>query len=425
MRQVLFLISLMLLVIPLPSEAQVSQEVHTDSVTIVKPKIFYRVNRVDIDANYMDNAASLSDIKRILSVFPRIDSITIHSFASPEGRYEHNRWLAAERGKSAKRYILKNLPEDKQIPDSLIYLRPTPENWVGMREEIVEKYPFENKTDVLDIIDRTDIDATKKESLLRRLDSGRSWRYIIKNVMPQLRNAAWISVWRPISGPVIATNVPPPSMSRRLEVEPLKFELPEVQTTRSKTILALKTNLLYDALTWLNYSIEVPIWQDKFSALVYHQFPWWRWGKGKNEYCIRFLGLGTEARWWFKPKPRVETVKRKIRDRFVGHYLGVYGESGKYDFERKRDICYQGEYWSVGLSYGYSFPIAKRLNLEVSLSAGYASIAYRGYTPSPDYSVLWRDYDKIGRWHYWGVTKVQVSLVVPIIIKTKPKKENR
>ena len=182
--------------------------------------------------------------------------------------------------------------------------------------------------------------------------------------------------------------------------------------------MALKSNLLYDALTLVNYSIEVPF-NKHFSALYYHQFPWWRWGKANNEYCLRFLSIGAEGRWWFKPMPLERTEKRIKRDRLMGHFAGIYAESGKYDFERKRDICYQGEFWSAGLSYGYSMAIGKRLNLEFSLSAGYVSIAYRGYTPSENYEILWRDPDEVGRWHYFGPTKAQISLVLPITVKCK------
>ena len=64
-------------------------------------------------------------------------------------------------------------------------------------------------------------------------------------------------------------------------------------------------------------------------------------------------------------------------------------------------------------------PIGRRLNLEFSISAGYASIAYRGYTPSEDYEILWRDPNKVGRLHYFGPTKAQISLVIPIWVKTK------
>ncbi|MBR7156981.1 MAG: DUF3575 domain-containing protein, partial [Bacteroidales bacterium] len=193
----------------------------------------------------------------------------------------------------------------------------------------------------------------------------------------------------------------------------------EEEPEQTRTLFALKSNLLYDALSLVNYSVELPLYKNKLSMVLYHQFPWWRWGEAKNEYCLRFLSVGGEARWWFLPKVHEATDRRIRRDKFTGHFLGVYSESGKYDFERQRDICYQGEFWSAGLSYGYAMPIGKRLNMEFSISAGYASIAYRGYTPSEDYEILWRDPDKVGRWHYFGPTKVQVSLVVPITAKIK------
>ena len=175
-----------------------------------------------------------------------------------------------------------------------------------------------------------------------------------------------------------------------------------------KVILALKSNLLYDVLSFLNFSIEVPIYKDKFSVLYYHQFPWWRWGESNNEYCVRFLSIGGEGRWWFKTKERLN-----------GHFLGVYAESGKYDFERQRSICYQGEFYSAGLSYGFAMPIGRALNLEFSLSAGYASVPYRGYNPSEDYGILWRDQSRTGNLHYFGPTKAQISLVVPIKVKSR------
>jgi hypothetical protein len=246
--------------------------------------------------------------------------------------------------------------------------------------------------------------------------------YILKELMPHLRYATWISVWQRIK--VDGVIEEPVNLAMEMPVmekphfTPVPVPPPVMEEEDTKTILALKTNLLYDAVSWLNFSVEVPL-GDKFSALYYHQFPWWTWGKANNEYCMRFLSIGAEGRWWFKPMPREATETRIKRDRLMGHFLGVYTESGKWDFERKRDICYQGEHWSAGLSYGYAMPIGKRLNLELSLSVGYASIAYRGYTPSEDYEILWRDPEKVGRWHYFGPTKAQVSLVLPFIVKVK------
>ena len=399
----------------------------SDTTAIVRSKIYYPVNKIEIYEDYMSNSEELEYIKLHLANSPRIDSITIYSYASPEGRYEFNKWLAEERGKTAKRYILEHIPEYKHIPDSIVRIAPTAENWEGLREEVVENYLLDDKQEVLAILDMDGLSDEQRKTKLKGLNKGKSWRYILKNLMPHLRYATWISVWEP----VVKEEVQKPQIEI-LPVEKFTVKTPDLMVPKlqnpqllpisikdTKTILALKTNLLYDALTWFNYSVEVPFYGDKFSALFYHQFPWWTWGQNDNEYCIRFLSIGGEGRWWFKPQPRPETEKRKKRDRLVGHFAGIYCESGKYDFEHKKDICYQGEFWSVGVSYGYSMPISRYLNLEFSISAGYASIAYRGYTPSPDYSILWRDYDKVGRWHYFGLTKAQISLVIPISITVK------
>ena len=419
-----YIISAILLILSLSVMAREYQDsCYTDTSTVTISHIYYPVNKVTIYEDYMSNPKELANIKLHLATSPRIDSIIIYSYASPEGPYRWNTWLAKERGKTAKRYIMSNIPPSRQFPDSLIIVKPTSENWAGMREEVIKLYNRADKDKVLEIIDRPGISDERRKQILKSLDNGNTWRYIIRNIMPQLRYATWISVWQPVGKPI-----PTPKLevlsTNAMEQEPPIVKVPEftpapVIGKDSKTILALKTNMLYDALTWFNFSIEVPFAGDKFSVLYYHQFPWWRWGESRNEFCNRFLSIGGEGRWWFKSEPRPATEKRKKRDRLVGHFLGIYSESGKWDFERKRDICYQGEFWSAGLSYGYSMPISKRLNLEFSLSGGYASIAYRGYTPSPDYSILWRDYSKIGRWHYWGLTKAQVTLVIPIIVNYK------
>ena len=393
----------------------------SDSSVVMRFRIFYPINKIGLYEDYMGNAETLRRIQKYLEKSPEIDSITIHSSASPEGPYRFNKYLATERGKTAKRYLLKHLPEGRHLPDSLLIIDPTAENWQGLRDLVLYQYPHADKNEVLDILDRKDITDARRKVLLKRLNDGKPWSYILSNLMPQLRYATWVSVWqriqvnRVIEEPVrLAMKMPEMPMP---DWKSVLCSMPEVEED-SKTILALKTNLLYDAVSWLNFSVEVPV-GDRYSVLYYHQFPWWNWGKAKNEYCMRFLSIGAEGRYWFKPMPREATANRIKRDRLMGHFVGVYAESGKWDFERKRDICYQGEHWSAGLSYGYAMPIGKRLNLELSLSVGYASIAYRGYTPSEDYEILWRDPEKEGRWHYVGPTKAQVSLVLPFVVKYK------
>jgi hypothetical protein len=386
-----------------------------DSTVVQKFRIYYPINDTELHEDYLDNPSALKSIKKHFVTSPRIDSIIIYSYASPEGPFKLNTRLARERGERARRYLLETMASVRDFPDSLIIIKPTAENWEGLLDMVNSHYPYVDKQDVINLLTREDISNDRKKVLLKKLNGGRPWRYIRTNILPNLRYATWVAEW--VHVPLIPQNIPAIEAIRSKAVAKANTTstppiypqyYPVLPQEGRKTILALKTNLLYDVLSLTNFSIEVPFWKDNMSVLYYHQFPWWTWGQADNEFCTRFLSIGAEARWWFKTK-----------DRLNGHFLGAYCESGQYDFEYQRSICYQGEFYSAGLSYGYAMPIGRNLNLEFSISAGYASIAYRGYTPSEDYEILWRDPNKVGRLHYFGPTKAQVSLVIPIRVKTK------
>ena len=189
-----------------------------------------------------------------------------------------------------------------------------------------------------------------------------------------------------------------------------------------KMIAAVKTNLLYDAVTALNVEVEVPIGRH-FSVMVEDVFPWWETG---NKYCFQMWEMGLEGRYWFKG------WDPNGREKLRGWFAGVYGMSAKYDFQWDRDVNLQGEYWSAGISGGYAMPIGrkKRVNLEFSLAVGPMHTVFRHYQPTQTYDKLIRDpYNagidyKTGQW-YFGPTKAKVSLVVPICVPTKAKKEVR
>ena len=183
-------------------------------------------------------------------------------------------------------------------------------------------------------------------------------------------------------------------------------------------IAAVKTNLLYDAVTALNVEVEVPLGRH-FSVMVEDVFPWWETG---NKYCFQMWEMGLEGRYWFKGWDRISTQKLR------GFFAGVYAMSSKYDFQWDRDVNLQGEYWSAGISGGYAMAIGrrKRVNLEFSLAVGPMHTVFRHYQPTQSYDKLIRDpYNagidyKTGQW-YFGPTKAKVSLVVPICVRTGKK----
>ena len=446
-----------------------------DSISYARYPIYFQKNSMAIEKEFLDNGRQIESINQALLQSDEIDSITIYVYSSPEGPSTYNNSLAERRAVAARDFLVKNQPENsRKAFAQKIQLSPMGENWEGLRAELEANYHRQNRDEVLSIL-HSQANTELKKQQLQRLDNNITYSYIIKNHIPKLRVA--FLVWARQSASEVSsvdslnieaaepalTPDPQPSIQADLLADSLvslpidlQAELPNdsqddlltdsqvdsltdlpvdsptdlyadlqprSQASGSrrgsndefdkKTILALKSNLLYDAFTLINGSVEVAL-GDKFSALAYSQFPWWRWGESNNETCIRFLSLGTEARWWFAPRPQPATAKRQERDRLVGHFAGVYAESGMWDFQFKRNMCRQGEFWSVGVSYGYAMPISRHLNLEFSLSVGYASIPYRGYTPSEDYVVLWMDKDNIGTWGYFGPTKAQVSLVVPI-----------
>lgn len=373
-----------------------------DSVNSDRYALYYYCDRIDLQEDYLDNALQMARIRDILARSPRIDSIAIYAYASPEGAPHRNDWLARRRAEVARDFILANLPNDSVLLPQNIILHPMGENWEGLYEELDANYHLLNRDRVMKIM-RADVPTETKKWRLKQLDNGFTYNWIIRHHMPALRVATWLCVYQPIPEFVADTM---PDIRVEMPTLPALEPLPVTEVSyKKKTILALKTNLLYDAVTALNVELEVPIGK-RFSVMVEDVFPWWSWGPNGHKYCLQMWSMGIEPRWWF--------YRKGMNDRLQGHFVAPYVMSGKYDFQWDTSICYRGYGWSAGLTYGYSMPLCKWLNMEFSMSIGYLNASYQHYQPSPDYEHLYKDPAKAGRMGYFGPTKLKVSLVVPI-----------
>jgi hypothetical protein len=180
-----------------------------------------------------------------------------------------------------------------------------------------------------------------------------------------------------------------------------------------KPIMAVRSNLLVPAL---NVGVEVPI-GNHWSVGADYYFPW-VWPKQDNKNCFEFLGWGIEGRYWFGKN-------RTIFDRLQGHSVGLYGYMGYYDFERNFH-GHQGEFVNVGLDYTYAMAVGKRksIHFEFSLGVGYIYSQARKYTVIEAGAPLISDKitKNIG---YFGPTKANISLVVPIFQRVKPIKKDK
>lgn len=379
-------------------------------------RIYFPLNDHVLHALYYTNMQALQQLDSLLRAreYTPDDVIQIVGYSSPEGVERHNYRLAARRAESVQRYVESSCPEFA----GTLMIRSGGEAWVPFRKMVQQDAELSEDTreKMLGIID-SDIDADSKEAKLKQFSA---WSGYIRNQFRDFRMAQVSSLYpknqskrdqerlQPVQpAPVSGIVRPAEQLWRPLPVQEDSYAW--------KTIFAVKTNLAYDALTMLNYAIEVPL-GDRFSVVWEHYFPWWV--MRNNRICVEYLTLGGEARWWFAPQPRPATSRRVERDRLVGHYLGAYGFWGKADLQWDRIGCYQCyPVWSAGLTYGFVFPVSKHLNLELSTSFGYARIPYQHYIPSDDWQILWRDHDDAGTTHYFGPTKLQVTLAWPIRVK--------
>ncbi len=368
--------------------------------------LYYFQNRTKLDENYLDNREQMAKIKDYLARSPRIEKIEIFSYASPEGVFEHNVNLANKRAQVAKDFILRHLPDSGAFTADDIILSPMAENWDGFYEVVTDSYHRHDREKVLKILEDNSVGNPTKKWRLQQLDGGYTWNYLIRNQMPRLRMATWICVWeKPENLAAIPSRSLDSLVAPSYSIHPPIIQELEIE---ERTVLALKTNLLYDAVSALNAEIELPV-GDKFSVMLEDVFPWWSGGPNNRKYAFQMWEMGIEPRWWFK--------KSDSRDQLAGHFLGLYAMSSIYDFQYDRDLCYQGEYWSAGLTYGFALPISKLLNMEFSLSVGFLQSDYRHYQPDPDYEHLFLDKYNTGTLSYFGPTKLKVSLVLPITVK--------
>ena len=433
-------------------------------------KINFRFDSYAIDPNYRNNKSAFEQLDRTIKGLngERIDSIVITTKASPEGVLEHNIALARKRANSMRAYMTEKYPElgsrmrvfaegeawselrefivnDTKLSSNskarILAILDNETISVGTRKWRLERDPE------YDYIYNRYYPALRNSAIYQIYSNGKQVTPATIESVAQQEVAEHIAEAAPTKSSqlteekpteVVAEEKPTQEVTEKVADEVAEKvadevaekvadevaesivqeqpteEVAEMPTARIEPIIkrdtmvvALKSNMLYDALTVLNAEVEVPI-SRHFSVAVEYLFPWWESG---NKYCLQLLELGVEGRYWFRNN--VNKV-----DRLGGHFLGVYGMSAMYDIQKDYNPAHQGEFWSAGLTYGYAMRVGKqkRISLEFALSVGYLTTDYRNYFPADDYSELYIDKLGYGRLRYFGPTKLKVSLVVPFNI---------
>lgn len=156
--------------------------------------------------------------------------------------------------------------------------------------------------------------------------------------------------------------------------------------------LAIKTNLLYDAILMPSLEVEYRI-DDRWSVAVEGDVAWWKRDSRHKYYQI--ATILPEGRYWFRTKKP-----------WHGHYVGLFAGGSWYDLENG-GRGYKGEFWTVGISYGYMFPIGRRWSLEAGLGVGFLRTRYEEYLPIEGHYV----YQQTSRTNWLGPVKLKFALV--------------
>ena len=131
--------------------------------------------------------------------------------------------------------------------------------------------------------------------------------------------------------------------------------------------VAVKTNLLYDALLSPSVGVEVgvaPKWTLDLTGTINN------WAV--NDHRWKQWNLQPEARYWFC-------------QRFSGHFVAAHAIGGQYnfgnlknnikflgtDFSKLSDQRYQGWMVGAGIGYGYSWILSRHWNLEAEIGIGW------------------------------------------------------
>lgn len=407
-HRLLFLIAIVLSVCP---NTNIKAQMLKDSVLIN-----FRQSKVNLDTAYMGNAHALDHARRTIKYYHQPDSnfvlthVDVVGGASPEGSVRFNEWLSEKRAERIFNYF----GERFVLPDSLTTFTFLGRDWAGLRRMVTDDPNVPYRADVLSTIDEiiklnreTGTETNDNIQRIKHLHGGVPYLYMYRNLFPTLRASKLVLTFdnlRPRIRQILVMPVTPLTFDPDLVNPPAEL-LSIVLPARKPFYMALKSNMLFDLLAIPELGAEFYLGKD-FSVVGNWMYGWW--DTDRTHRYWRLYGGDLAFRWWFGQKAHEKPL--------TGHHLGVYGGVVTYDFEwggrgymggRPGHSLWAQCNWYAGVEYGYSLPIAKRINIDFTIGFGYLEGKYRVYDPV-DRCYVWKE---TRTRHWYGPTKAEVSLV--------------
>lgn len=136
---------------------------------------------------------------------------------------------------------------------------------------------------------------------------------------------------------------------------------------QNRPLLALKTNLLYDAALIPNLEVELPI-NRNYTVLAEYGRGWW---SSERDFCWQAQHVGIEFRAYLGVPGDCADTNYEYPDIFRGWFVGLYGSIGYADLQADNTEGIQFDYETyAGVSFGYCQKISKNFRIEYSAGLG-------------------------------------------------------
>jgi hypothetical protein len=366
-----------------------------------------------------------------------LSRIRLTGYCSVEGGYARNEFLSRQRVEQFYLYFREHYPELHPYPHDLAWVA---EDWSGLSKQI-RKSPLKERDDILEIIRKVSVFDTR-EALLRKLNGGRPWLYMERELFPGLRRVELRIEYsttpvvtvseayniRPITAadtialppePPVPAPVIAPKKKESARVAPdsiivVSKPIPVASDEApARTRFVLKTNLLLLTGVQPDFKHTAPVVNaaleyyitDHWSVEVGAMYSYWHYNSHREFQGVSGYRLEPRYRHAF-PGDRFEA------------YLGLYGRMGDYDRQSVNSsqltvdsddgaqptvnsglstVNFTGDYWDAGLSAGFSVRLIGNFGLEAGVRAGRVSSTPYKYIQENNYK--WferrRSYSKV------------------------------
>lgn len=415
--------------------------VYADSVltSIVLPRGVSKLS------NYPKFNAAAYELSQVLAdPDKKLLQVWVCGSASPDGLWEYNVKLSKERTDEAVAYLKDVL----NLSDDMIHGESLNEDWDKLAE-MVAASDMKYADQVVNIIKTKSWGARKRA--LQEIDGGKVWEILCRDFFPALRcvRFAIYCQWDPskphLSAPepvalrdtmfvkelvrdtlfvkdtlvlketvevkdtvfvrdtVVVVKEVAPVVAPVQVVKREPVEQKDEKFWLTPNIMAIKTNLLSDAMAIPSLGLEVQIYKG-LSLDVSGSYGFYNI-LNKAERDMSSWYVSPELRYWFGKHPLQK-----------GHFIGLHGNVSNYSLAWRDGVAYQNvpghEAWNAGFTYGACARMGKKSHwgLEFVIGVGYGRYYQNIGTMEAGKFVINEEVGPQLKEHF-GLTKLAVNLV--------------